>query len=647
MATVTKKLSLDVSRKNLLPNIIAKQYDTDSRFLTVQLLDDGRDLKVEAGSTVIISFRRADGKAKSFSGNANEDGTVTVPLANWALELDDIVECDISVYQGEAKLSTTTFRLEVQPAANGSGDISEDEDYDILKQLIVEVQTATEGANSAASAAEKWGHVTATAEGLSPGSDPTVALEETEDGKKFKFGIPKGEKGEKGDPGTISGVKLNGTPLVPDEAGVVDIEAYNEDNKPEDLEPTADNFEGILPVKKGGTGNETGYLPIIQLGTNIPEIEKTNPKTGIYNVEGRPLPNTLTEFYYRVIVLGDHQQTPAGYSTEIIVPYDGGNTRHIIVRTSDSKQWNSPRTLAYTDDLPKTIFDIYPDGIMHRNLFRGKNLGDRVTDEQLAAIKDGSFKDLFIGDYWAINNVNWLIADMDYFYQAGNTAFTKHHLVIIPQAPLYSAAMNTENTTAGGYVGSEMYTKNLEEAKTKIKAAFGDMVQTHRDILINTATEGRPSGYIWTYSEVELMTEVMVYGTYHYAVMNPGSYLPAKYTTARQQFAIFALNPYYAFIGRTWYWLRDVVSATSFAICGSVGAVTYYSALSSAGVRPYFCIGSNDSDADMPVEGPEIMGDEYTEDETAETGSLTDEAAYSEPANAQPADAEKIEKEES
>ena len=154
MATVTKKISLDVSRKNLLPNIIAKQFDTDSRFLTVTLLDEGEPIKAEAGSTVIISFRRADGQAKSFSGKANEDGTVTVPLANWALELDDIVECDISVYSGDVKLSTTTFQLEVQPAANGNEEISQDEEYDILGELIIEVETSTEKANAAAAEAK-------------------------------------------------------------------------------------------------------------------------------------------------------------------------------------------------------------------------------------------------------------------------------------------------------------------------------------------------------------------------------------------------------------------------------------------------------------------------------------------------------------
>lgn len=227
----------------------------------------------------------------------------------------------------------------------------------------------------------------------------------------------------------------------------------------------------------------------------------------------------------------------------------------------------------------------------HRNIFRGKNLGTSVTPAQKTAIQNGTFDDLYIGDYWVIEGVTWLIADMDYFYQAGDTAFTKHHLVIIPQGNLYNAQMNSTNTTEGGYVNSEMYTTNLENAKTKIKAAFGDMVQTHRDILINATTEGHPSGYIWTDSEVELMTEVMVYGTYHYAVMNPGSYLPTKYTTARQQFAIFALNPYYAFIGRIWYWLRDVVSAAGFADCNGDGGATCHNASYSAGVRPYFCIG--------------------------------------------------------
>ena len=86
----------------------------------------------------------------------------------------------------------------------------------------------------------------------------------------------------------------------------------------------------------------------------------------------------------------------------------------------------------------------------NRNTYRGKNLGSSVTAAQKASIQNGSFDGLFIGDYWTIGGVKWLIADMDYWYNCGDTAFTKHHLVIIPETALYNAQMNTTNTTEGG-----------------------------------------------------------------------------------------------------------------------------------------------------------------------------------------------------
>ena len=38
----------------------------------------------------------------------------------------------------------------------------------------------------------------------------------------------------------------------------------------------------------------------------------------------------------------------------------------------------------------------------HSSFFRGKYLGDHVTEEQFAHIADGSFEDLYVGDYWEI-----------------------------------------------------------------------------------------------------------------------------------------------------------------------------------------------------------------------------------------------------
>lgn len=103
--------------------------------------------------------------------------------------------------------------------------------------------------------------------------------------------------------------------------------------------------------------------------------------------------------------------------------------------------------------------------INHCNVFRGKNLGGGVSSAQKAAIKDGSFDNLYIGDYWVNNDVTWRIADMDYFLRCGDTDFTSHHLVIVPDTQLYTGKMNEAHTTEGGYVGSLMYKSGLDQGQ--------------------------------------------------------------------------------------------------------------------------------------------------------------------------------------
>lgn len=228
--------------------------------------------------------------------------------------------------------------------------------------------------------------------------------------------------------------------------------------------------------------------------------------------------------------------------------------------------------------------------INHRNVYRGKNLGSSVTAAQKAAIQAGTFNDLFIGDYWVINGVTWVIADMDYFYDCGDNPFTRHHLVIVPNSPLYIAQMNESNVTTGGYVGSKMYTENLNSAKATISAAFGDMVLSHREFLTNAVTDGHPSACGWFDSTVELMNEIMVYGTHIHAPANDGVTIPKRHTVAKQQLALFALNPR-AINNRTIIWLRDVVSANYFAFVNSNGLANFTDASPSLGVRPEFCIG--------------------------------------------------------
>ena len=228
---------------------------------------------------------------------------------------------------------------------------------------------------------------------------------------------------------------------------------------------------------------------------------------------------------------------------------------------------------------------------LRRVLFRGKNLGTALTAVQKAAIKDGSFKGMFLGDYWSIGGRIWRIVDMDYWYNCGDTAFTSHHLVIMPDDALYNAQMNTTNVTTGGYVGSAMYKSNLANAKTIVNAAFQGSVLTHREYLCNAVANGRPSGGAWFDSSIELPNEPMMYGHPHFSPTSDGSTIPSIYTISKTQLALFMVCPRFI-VNRSYnQWLRDVVSSAGFALVYYSGAADYGNASNSYGVRPVFPVG--------------------------------------------------------
>ena len=235
----------------------------------------------------------------------------------------------------------------------------------------------------------------------------------------------------------------------------------------------------------------------------------------------------------------------------------------------------------------------------HNAIYRGKSLGSTVTTAQYAAIKAGTFDDLYIGDYWTIGGVNYRIAAFDYYLNSGDTSCTTHHVVIVPDTCLYNAQMhNTSsgdyeggaaNTTTGGYVGSDMYKSNLEQAKTTIKSAFSGHVLKHRIYLTNAVANGRASGGAWCDSEVDLMCEQMVYGSGIFSPVSDGSNVPANYRVEKSQLPLFQHEPSRICNRATW-WLRDVITASGFAVVNGGGGASCGDASRSYGVRPAFCI---------------------------------------------------------
>lgn len=233
----------------------------------------------------------------------------------------------------------------------------------------------------------------------------------------------------------------------------------------------------------------------------------------------------------------------------------------------------------------------YDNAGAHNSIYRGKNLGTTVTEEQWEAISSGTFTDLYIGDYWVIGGVNWRIAAFDYYLNCGDTSFTKHHAVIVPDTCLYNAQMNTTNVTTGAYKGSAMYTANLTQAKSTINSAFGSShVLSHRIYLSNATSNGRASAGEWTDSTVDLMCEHMVYGSGIFSPVSDGSNVPNNYRVEKGQLPLFALEPSRICNRATW-WLRDVITAAFFAGVGNDGNAACHDASYSLGVRPAFCIG--------------------------------------------------------
>lgn len=144
MATILGEITLDVAMLNRFEALVAKQYDTNSRFVKCHIVNQGQEVVVESTAHVVLNALRADGASKMFAGEVNTaDNTVTVPLTYWMLELDDVVHCDVSIISAAGeRLSTTLFEVNVQYAAAKEDElIQQDENYDLLISLMKKVDS--------------------------------------------------------------------------------------------------------------------------------------------------------------------------------------------------------------------------------------------------------------------------------------------------------------------------------------------------------------------------------------------------------------------------------------------------------------------------------------------------------------------------
>ena len=224
----------------------------------------------------------------------------------------------------------------------------------------------------------------------------------------------------------------------------------------------------------------------------------------------------------------------------------------------------------------------------HNSIFRGANLTGRYTYGQLSSrIADGSFSDLYIGDYInvIIDNVTYrmTIAGFDLYMKMGYENLTTHHVHMVLDWLDTQPMNDTTNTTAGGYAGTTMRTSVLNTWYTALNNVLGSgHIISYDNLLSETVVNGETTAADYYNTKLCLMTEANVYGTQMYC--NIGT----DFGFDVMQFPLFRLNPAEICRERKWFWLRNVVSSTQFACVSNRGIPTYQDAVNYMGVRPYF-----------------------------------------------------------
>ena len=255
--------------------------------------------------------------------------------------------------------------------------------------------------------------------------------------------------------------------------------------------------------------------------------------------------------------------------------------------------------------LRDAFYAMVPDGAQtHNNVFRGSNLG-ALNATHIANIQNGSFHDMFIGDYFSVNGSNYVIAGINTKHLHGDNAPLGNHLLLMPDrfSTLEDGTamrsdgktthyMNDTDTTAGGFAGTKLYQTYMPSIQRKLEADFGSHLLNFRQVVsTHVDADGAPDQGEWRDTKVGIPGEVMVYGT----TLNGNNKNNAWYNVGddTMQLPLFRLNSEESNNHRdAAFWLRDIHSASEFAGASGRGDASWGGASSTGyGVRAFFLIG--------------------------------------------------------
>ena len=402
---------------------------------------------------------------------------------------------------------------------------------------------------------------------------------------------------------------------------------------------TSKEYDAAVLAKIMDAGQSNGSF-IIKAGGTIPTIDINmsllvfvpNAKVGFVNLEN--VPSAAKLYVPRNISL-------SGAATGTATSFDGSKDIEIPVTSIDGSLVKGIVPAAVADSDGKSIKDTYAkltgttfsgdvianlgaastyngftttamtagaysNAGAHNALYRGKDLTSYFDSGAMStAIANGTFTDIYPGDYitksitvngTTYSNVKWIIGDLDYHLNRGDTITSAHHILVFPESSIGSAAMNATNITTGGYTGSVMWKTTIPLYATGIINAFGSAhVLTHRELLSKTEVDTIPSmggcgnngastDWAWVDVKVNLFNEPMIYGG---KICSSSLFDVGECNT---QVAAMRHDKSLSFTRYSWNWLRAVAHSTGFAFVRAGGNADYGGSSYVVGVRPYFLL---------------------------------------------------------
>lgn len=245
-------------------------------------------------------------------------------------------------------------------------------------------------------------------------------------------------------------------------------------------------------------------------------------------------------------------------------------------------------------DLAYQVFDSIPE--MHNQIWRGKSLGSSLSSTVKTNIQNGSFSNLWVGDYWTINGILWRIVHFDYFY--GLCGNLTHHAVVMPDVAIGEATKWDITNAPWGYGSCTLRKTGLNQAKNTISSAFSTSVLSYNDYLTDGPADGKtrfPDG-VKKECSVEIPAYHHLYG-HQSAKRGSGQTGDEEAVTSSGvgtgPFSAFVLKPSLV-ASNDEYWTRDSHGGANAGIIGFINGEGFpfgHWSTFEHKVRPFFLVG--------------------------------------------------------